>query len=483
MRNKKLATAGLFSAVAIMSATAVYAVPGASTGPSSSQSPYLVRTKPGIVTKSILTVGDTVGGLKMAGIPDGLGAFDNGDGTFTVLMNHEIRNTLGVVRDHGAKGAFVSKWVIDKASLEVLSGDDLIQELEFTGGAKEINRLCSGDLPEVSAFHNEATGLGTTERIFMSGEESGAEGRAFGHVVTGDDAGTSYELPYLGKFSWENAVAMPNSGDTTIVVGMDDGDGGQVYVYVGTKQATGNTVEKAGLTNGELYGVKVTDVPTEGPATSLPSGGAAFTLVPLGDVSEVTGAGLETASDLAGVTTFARPEDGSWDPSDPDNFYFATTASFTEISRVWKLSFSDIATVTSGGTATIAVQSPAYDASKSSAAQAGPRMMDNLTVNSRGQVIIQEDVGNQDYIGGLFQYEPANGKVERIAQHDPARFTPGTPGFLTKDEESSGIIPVPFLGEGKYLLDVQAHYPTGDLETVEGGQLLVVHIPPGKPVR
>jgi Bacterial protein of unknown function (DUF839) len=482
VRNKKLAMAGLASAVTIMSATAVYAVPGASTGPSSSQSPYLVRTKPGIVTKSILTVGDSVGGYKMAGIPDGLGAFDNGDGTFTVLMNHEIRNTLGVVRDHGAKGAFVSKWIIDNESLEVLSGDDLIQELEFTTGSKEINRLCSGDLPEVSAFYNEVSGLGTTERIFMSGEESGAEGRAFGHVVTGPDAGTSYELPYLGKFSWENAVAMPNSGDTTIVVGMDDGDGGQVYVYVGTKQATGNTVEKAGLTNGVLYGVQVTGVATEGNATSLPGGEAAFTLVPLGDVSKLTGAELNAASLKAGVTTFARPEDGSWDPSDPDNFYFATTASFTDISRVWKLSFSALADVASGGTASIAVQSPAYDPAN----LAGPRMMDNLTVNSRGQVIIQEDVGNQDYIGGVFQYEPTNGNVERIAQHDPARFTPGTPtpaGFLTKDEESSGIIPVPFLGEGKYLLDVQAHYGTGDPETVEGGQLLVVHIPPGKPVR
>jgi hypothetical protein len=27
-----------------------------------------------------LTVGDSIGGYKMAGIPDGLGAYDNGDG-------------------------------------------------------------------------------------------------------------------------------------------------------------------------------------------------------------------------------------------------------------------------------------------------------------------------------------------------------------------------------------------------------------------
>jgi hypothetical protein len=43
----------------------------------------MVRSEPGIGTTSILTVGDSVGGYRMVGIPDGLGAYDNGDGTFT----------------------------------------------------------------------------------------------------------------------------------------------------------------------------------------------------------------------------------------------------------------------------------------------------------------------------------------------------------------------------------------------------------------
>jgi len=44
--------------------------------------------------------------------------------------------------------------------------------LSLTTGGPALNRLCSADLPEVSAFYNPATGLGTTERIFMcsSGE-------------------------------------------------------------------------------------------------------------------------------------------------------------------------------------------------------------------------------------------------------------------------------------------------------------------------
>ena len=55
----------------------------------------------------------------MGGIPDGLGAYDNGNGTFTLLMNHEINNTLGITRAHGAIGAYVSEWVIDKTTLQV----------------------------------------------------------------------------------------------------------------------------------------------------------------------------------------------------------------------------------------------------------------------------------------------------------------------------------------------------------------------------
>jgi hypothetical protein len=94
------------AAVALAAAAAV----GASTGPSTSQSPYVVASEPGVVTKSILTAGDTVAGYRMVGIPDGLGAFDNGDGTFTVLMNHELGATAGVVRAHGSAGAFVSRW-------------------------------------------------------------------------------------------------------------------------------------------------------------------------------------------------------------------------------------------------------------------------------------------------------------------------------------------------------------------------------------
>jgi hypothetical protein len=105
-------------------------------------------------------------------------------------------------------------------------------------------------------------------------------------------------------------------------------------------------------------------------------------------------------------------------------------------------------------------------------------MFDNITVD-RGKVLLVEDVGNQPYLGGAWVYDISSGDLTRVARHDPNRFAPGAPGFLTQDEEMSGIIPAPFLGAGKYLVDVQAHYNiTGEL--VQGGQLLELKVPPGK---
>jgi hypothetical protein len=452
-----------------------------------------VRAQPGIVTTSVLTTGDSVGGYRMAGIPDGLGAFDNGDGTFTVLMNHEIASNLGVVRAHGAKGAFVSKWVVNTSTLEVLQGEDLIKKVFRWSGSQwvqipagdpalALGRLCSADLPDPSALFDAASGLGTHERIFMDGEEVGDEGRAFGTVVTGPDAGSAYNLGALGRFSWENSLAKPNAGAATVVAGLDDSTPGQVYFYVGSKRATGNEVEKAGLTGGNLYGLRIAGVATETDGTVLPGGSARFSLVPLGDVTNLTGAQLQALTVAAGASNMNRPEDGSWDPSDARNFYFNTTASFTGISRIWKLQFDDPANVLAGGIAAIGVQSPPFDPAKSNADQSGPRMLDNMTVNTRGQVISLEDVGNNPYLGGVYQYDPSAGALARVAEHDPARFGVGGSAFITQDEESSGVVPAPFLGSGKYLIDVQNHKASADPELVEGGQLLVLHIPPGKPV-
>ncbi len=450
-------------------------------GISTSQTPYLTASQPGVEITSILSVGDNIGGYKMVGIPDGLGAYDNGDGTFTVLMNHELGNTAGIARAHGSAGAFVSKWVIKKSDLSVQSGSDLIQTANLWNGTgytaytsatpsalSAFNRFCAADLPEVSAFYNSATSLGTEERIFMNGEESGAEGRGMAHIATGPNAGTSYELPALGKFSYENAVANPTASNKTIVVGLDDATGGQVYVYVGTKTNTGTEVDKAGLANGKLYGVKVTGLIAETSA-SIPAAGTAFTMFDLGDVKSTTGATLETNSVNAGVTAFLRPEDGAWDPKNPSNFYFVTTNSFSSPSRLWRLSFTDVSNPELGGTITAVLDGTE-----------GQIMLDNMVIDNYGHIIMVEDVGGNAHLGKTWQYTIATDALKEIASHDASRFVTGAPNFLTIDEEATGVIDMEnILGKGMFIVADQAHYTIAG-ELVQGGQLLAFTNPDTK---
>src|SRR5262245_12717254 len=386
--------------VSVLAATALIAVsvvPSAQlTGPSTLQSAYVLPSLPVVETASVLSVGDSIGGYRMAGIPDGLGAFDNGDGTFTLVMNHELGNGAGVVRAHGAKGAFVSKWIVDKDSLRVLSGSDLMQRVflwdtlnqhsSLVSTAFAFNRFCSGDLPSVSAFYNAATGLGTQARIYMHGEEGGATGYQMGTVVTGPEAGNAY---VLGKFNlatngsnvnavgaWENSLANPYPQNKTVVIGTSDGGTGimtnALAVYVGAKQSIGTEVDKAGLTNGTLKFVNVTGSPVEivnntTRATNIVSG-ARFTL-------------SGTTS-----TTFSRPEDGAWNPLNPRQFYFVTTDQLDNVSdglgtqigqtRLWRLTFDDITNPDLGGTIDLLIDGRVVDGEK-------VNMFDNMTVNSQ----------------------------------------------------------------------------------------------------
>jgi 2',3'-cyclic-nucleotide 2'-phosphodiesterase (5'-nucleotidase family) len=466
--------------------------------PSSSQSPFIVGTDQDVSFTSLLTTGDQIGlkddGVtpwRMVGIPDGLGAFDNGDGTFTVLMNHELPPTQGVARDHGATGAFVAKLVIDKATLQVLSGEDLVQHVflydtatdsffdPLTDGnpatlAYQFSRLCSADLPEISAFFNADTGKGYNGHIFMNGEETGAEGKGFAHFIDGAEAGNSYELPWLGKFSWENSIANPNSGDKTVVAGTDDATPGQVYFYVGNKQSTGSALDKAGLTNGHLFGLKVdeldngTDNNNETNGTTL--GGdfeSTFSLVDLGDVSETTGANLQTQSEAAEVTEFLRPEDGVWDSTNEDRFYFVTTNGIESPSRLWAMDFIDGDNPELGGTIRMLLDGTE-----------GQKMFDNMTVSDDGKLILQEDVGNNARLGKIWEYDPTSDTLSELAEHDATRFLNGSARFLTQDEEASGAIDVTdILGDGTnsvFLMDVQSHNNLGG-ELVQGGQLLLMY--------
>ncbi|MBS9383587.1 MAG: SdiA-regulated domain-containing protein [Dolichospermum sp. BR01] len=472
-----------------------------SKGLSSSATPYMIPTTPGsgVSVKSILTVGDSVNNkpdstpYKMVGIPDGLGAFDNGDGTFTLLIGHELASTSGITRAHGGKGAFVSSWVINKSNLSVVSGSDLIQNVYNWNSATQssntttstinFNRFCSADLAAPTAYYNAATGLGSQARIFLNGEEGGSTGYALATVATGANKGNTY---ILGKFNlstngsgltgvggWENALANPFAQDKTIVIGNNDGGTGllsqSVAVYVGTKQNTGTEIDKAGLTNGTLKFINVTGSPAEivnttTRATNITSG-TAFTL-------------SGTAS-----TAFSRPEDGAWNPLNPSQYFFVTTDRIDQVTdgigsqvgrtRLWRLNFSDITNPDAGGTIDLLIDGDIVNGVK-------VNMFDNMTVDKYGHILLQEDVGGAAHNGKIWQYDIATDTLKLLAKHDPARFgdigVAATAPF-NNDEESSGIIDAQdILGPGWFLLDTQAHYGISG-ELVEGGQLQALFNP------
>ena len=269
--------------LAILAAGLCFATAETRTSASTTVDPYLNTHLSGVDIISILTVdGGTVpktggGTTQMVGIPDGIGVIDGTELTppdpdhFYLLLNHELGTGQGVARDHGNAGAFVSKWKIDKVTKEVVEGDDLIKLVyawdegsgSYSPGNATFDRLCSADRPPPTAIYNSASGKGSQEILHFNGEETSG-GRAWGHVVTGLDAGSSYHLPHLGYAAFENVLLCPAEQDVTIAAMTDDAENGEVYFYVGEKYDTGATeVEKAGLVGGKLYALAVNGKPYE----------------------------------------------------------------------------------------------------------------------------------------------------------------------------------------------------------------------------
>jgi hypothetical protein len=455
----------------------------------------------GVDVTAILTVGDrAANGYRMVGIPDGLGALGSGP-TFTVLMNHELRASTGIVRAHGSAGAFVSKWTIARETLQVLAGEDLTPSpghvrrwdpatRQHIAGTTTWDRLCSADLPAATALRHGARG--TAERLFCDGDEA-TFGRAWARIVTGPHAGEAWELPRLGKMAFENVVACPHAQDKTVVALFDDGNvntapvatnnPSEVFIYVGTKQSDGSEIERAGLTNGKLYGLRVyrdTALVTEESdefglgdrATGYVASGR-FELVELGaagDVSALTGEQMEQDAIDKNVFRFQRPEDGAWDPREgrDNHLYFVTTATMDRNSRLWHLTFDDIERPEAGGRIEILLTNTPG------------RMFDNVTIDRLGRLLIQEDTGNNPGLSKIWLYGIDTGTLVEVAHHDPAAFEPGGARFITQDEEASGIVDAAHvLGDGWFFFVVQVHQADAtDPELVAGGQLLALYVDP-----
>jgi len=504
-RMAMLAASGVFA----VTVSPISAAGSVARGPSTTTDPYVLPVADGVQITSLLTVNDAGSagnGYEMVGIPDGLGVLTEGNG-LVAFMNHELRDAQGTVRRHGQRGAFVSRLEIDPGTLAVTHGSDLIDPgvsfydyptgtyvtsgARFADGALQdatFGRWCSSTLSAPGLFWSDAKKVGYSGQLYFGNEEDGDNGRAFG--VTTD--GTAQGLPRLGLFQWENTIPAPNKHETTLVMGQEDGPAGdvsQLWVYVGTKQNTGNAFDRAGLTNGADDVIDAVDSTVATDTTWRAEFGTGVPApVILNEVPwNQSGAAQNAEAQLEGLS-LNRVEDGFWDPNSRNDFYFLTTegGNGATTSRdgggLWRLSFQNIEKPEKGGTLTLLL-----DGSEAIApGEPGMNKPDNMGMDRYGNLLIQEDPGNNAHLARIIAYRIADGALGVVARFDASRFVTGGAQFMTQDEESSGIIDTEDqLGTGTFLFDAQVHTATGlppgtgantVEEYVENGQLLLLRV-------
>jgi hypothetical protein len=478
-------------------------------GPNTVIPPYVIPSHTDVTIQSLLTTGDApVNGYGFGGIPDALSTFKLNNTYTSLFVNHELTSAQGIARATGQRGSYVSRWVMDDKG-KFISGSDLIKSSKFWDGSTwtdaptgsdvaTFSRFCAGSLADPLSLFDVATATGTPAGVYFANEESGDNGRVMGVDI---NSGIAYELPALGRASFEIVNLAKGTGKKTVTIADEDGtvNAGQLWVYEGTKKRSGNTVEKAGLTGGSLSIVKVVDdngnrIVNDDAFRANTSLGQSRNFELASVSASKDGVAANTAA-LAAGTGLSRIEDGMFDPNNPNDYWFITTAGGSNNTAnlssgaLWRLRFTDIANPSLGGKITMMLNSTSLPRTMSVAANgtvtAGTglamNMPDNLVVDAKGNILIQEDPGNNAVVSRIFAYRISDGAFAEIAHFDENRFTPGKSMFITQDEESSGIIEAPALGANTYLFDAQVHSAKELLagtgagtaaEYVEGGQLL-----------
>ena len=314
---------------------------------------------------SLLTNGEFTNGLNRGdsvytapGIFDGLGAYDNGDGTYTVLANSELGAAAGVpylVDGVALTGARISKFIIDKdidndasngyqsavisggiayTSIIDANGDRVTAAAQLNGG---FNRFCSGSFEEANKFGNRR---GFVDAIYLTGEE--ADEGLFYALDTETD--TMYALAGLGRGGWETAIQVDTGSRNTVGVILMDDNTAPIYLWVGEKSDSkrADFLERNGLAadQGNLYtwvptggsigaGAGTAGVPDSADLNALALGTAAagrWVLVGSGtQVAEMTEAQLRSAANALGALQLSRLEDANINPDNGQQLVFATT--------------------------------------------------------------------------------------------------------------------------------------------------------------
>lgn len=472
---KTLKTQRAAAVVAVVALFSISAAPAQAAAPV-----YMEAVATSATLTPIVSAGDMIGTYLVPGIPDGLGVIKNGN-SLRIITNHEWSATNAVAAGRTTagglvSGSFLSDMTYDIATNKVTKAVDLFKSVVWynyttgkygdTPGAPAgadvkdsygtlnhsylLNRFCSGSLAPAGTFYDKASGTGVQDAVFLAGEEGGDESRAFATNIT---TGQLAQLPAVGLSAWENVIPFPNKGKTTALFANEDGAAtdSQLWMYSGTKTKTGTWFEKAGLTNGKSYVLAATaDAPVANDNEIRAKYGKnmPFAVTFAAIDATATGKAQNIEANQKGIE-LARVEDGHFDPKNPNDFYFVTTESNKDpkataanpatptVSRdggaLWRLRFKDVAKPMGGATLEMLLDG-SEDIYMSKP--------DNITVDALGNILIQEDPGNNAHVARIVSYRISDGKLATIAQFDSKYFDSTRPNYITQDEESSGIIEV-----------------------------------------
>ena len=320
---------------------------------------------PSLAVSSLITNGEFTNGLNAGdmlytptGIFDGLGAYDNRDGTFTLLANSELNAAVGysyLVGEVALTGARISKFIIDKDvddnasngyqsaiikggiaydTIIDANGERVTSAAQLNGG---LARFCSSSYEEANKFGRRR---GLVDGTYLTGEES-SEGRLYALNTKTD---TLYALPGLGRAGWETVIQVDTGSRNTVAILLMDDNPAPAYLWVAEKATakSASYLERNGLAaeQGNLYtwvptgGSIGTDAGTVGfpdsaDLNALALGKAAagkWALV--GSGTEVAGwneATLRANANALGALQLSRLEDANINPNNGQQVVFATT--------------------------------------------------------------------------------------------------------------------------------------------------------------
>jgi len=456
----------------LLDLTALIAAPAAASA--GSFAPTMLKDVAGgpeLTFTSLLTNGEFTTGFDASsvytpvGIFDGMGAFANGNGTYTLLVNHELGATGGYgYRLDGVAGTFtgarISSFLVDidfdndpsngyqsrilQGGLAYdrifLDGSDVAISAVAELGAAGFKRFCSANLIEAGSFG----GRGFVDRVYLVGEEefTGVGGAFFALDVA---SRALHEVEGFGRGTWESATLIDTGNPNTVAVLLFDDAEAPLYLWVGTKSTApgASFLERNGLatSQGSLYtfvpeladtglaGLNSEDL--LGVDLNTPVAGRWVDLKALNpSYTELSAGALRQLAAANGAILLSRIEDGDVNPANGQQAVFVATGTrgfnngdlYGNVYTIdFTKAFNPSGLLAAGNTTPLRV---IYDADRLADPTSGLRNPDNLAWGTDGFVYLQEDRAN----GGGTNVALGNfGLAEAsIWKLDPTRFDPVT---------------------------------------------------------